>query len=129
MIHKAGVTRLVSDGDRVLLVRSKLWPEGALYSCVAGFVEAGETLEQAVAREVKEETGVDVDRVTYFGSQPWPFPDQLMIGFLARYAGGEVVISDDEEIADARCFDKSALHKLPSPASISGRLIRSHFER
>ena len=119
---------LVHDGERVLLVRSKAPRVASFHSCVAGFVEAGETLEQAVVREVKEETGVNIDHLTYFGSQPWPFPDQLMIGFHARYASGDIVIGDSEEIADARWFIESALPRHPSSASIAGQLIHSHFE-
>jgi NAD+ diphosphatase len=86
---------LVADGDRVLLGRQAAWPAGR-YSALAGFVEPGEALETAVAREVVEESGVEVDDVRYEASQPWPFPASLMLGFQARYAGGEPAPCDAE---------------------------------
>jgi NAD+ diphosphatase len=111
---------LVADGDRALLASKAGW--GKRYSLVAGFVEPGETLEACVAREVKEEVGVDVGALRYVGSQPWPFPHQIMIGFIAEYAGGEIAI-DAEELADARWFEKSALPELPPPFTISRQII------
>jgi NAD+ diphosphatase len=112
---------LIHDGaDGVLLTSKPGW--GARYSLVAGFVEPGETLEQCVAREVLEEVGVLVDEVRYVGSQPWPFPHQLMVGFTARYAGGEIAI-DTSELADARWFTRDALPELPPPFSISRQII------
>ena len=90
------------DGDRVLLARKAGWAPGR-YALVAGFVDNGESLEGAVAREVKEEVGVDVTDIQYVGSQNWPFPSQLMVGFVARYAGGEITI-DTDELEDARWF-------------------------
>ena len=89
------------DG-RVLLARNHNFPE-AFYSCLAGFVEPGETLEEAVRREVKEEVAIEIDDLRYFGSQPWPFPHSLMIGFFARFTGGEVR-PDGTEIAEAAWF-------------------------
>lgn len=115
---------LVHDGDRVLLTRQAAWPAGR-YGLVAGFVEAGETLEDCVRREVMEETSVALAEVSYQGSQPWPFPHQLMVGFFARYAGGEVVLRDGE-LEDARWFELSALPVLPPRLSIARSLIE-HF--
>jgi NAD+ diphosphatase len=112
---------LIHDGaDGVLLTSKPGW--GARYSLVAGFVEPGETLEQCVAREVLEEVGVLVDDVRYVGSQPWPFPHQLMVGFTARYVGGEIAI-DATELVDARWFARDALPELPPPFSIARQII------
>jgi NAD+ diphosphatase len=117
---------LVHDGDRVLLVQAHRHRDYGWHSCIAGFVEAGETLEETIAREVREESGVDVGRLTFRGSQPWPFPDQLMIGFWAEYSGGGIRITDTEEIAEARWFPVNALPKHPSRNSIAGRLITDY---
>jgi NAD+ diphosphatase len=115
-LHPAVIV-LVRDGDRCLLARKAGWAPGR-YALVAGFVDNGESLEGAVQREVKEEVGVDVTDVQYVGSQNWPFPSQLMIGFVARYAGGEVRI-DRDELEDARWFPVTALPALPSRHSIA----------
>jgi NAD+ diphosphatase len=112
---------LIRDGDRTLLARSHRFPPGR-YSTIAGFVEAGESLEEAVAREVGEEVGVQVRDIRYFGSQPWPFPNSLMIGFTAEYAGGEIHLQE-EEIADARWFHVDSLPDLPPAMSIARALI------
>ncbi|MGZ8267247.1 MAG: NAD(+) diphosphatase [Burkholderiales bacterium] len=113
---------LVTDGARrVLLARKPGFPKGR-YSAVAGFVEPGEMLEDTVARETREEVGVNVKNIRYFGSQPWPFPHSLMIAFTAEYAGGEVR-PDGIEIEEARWFDVEELPHLPPPISISRRLI------
>jgi NAD+ diphosphatase len=95
------------------------------YSTLAGFVEAGETLEEGLVREIKEEVGIDVRDVRYFGSQAWPFPHQLMIGYRARYAGGELVLQESE-IRDARWFTPAEIETVTAvrgPFSIAGRLI------
>lgn len=114
---------LVHDGPRVLLTRGKRMPKGVpWYALVAGFVETGETLEQCVAREVREETGVDVDQIEYLGSQPWPFPHQIMLGFRARYAGGDVAV-DGAELEDARWFDRAHMPPLPPVGSIATAMI------
>jgi NAD+ diphosphatase len=111
---------LIHDGSRALLTTKDGW--GKRYSLVAGFVEPGETFEECVAREVREEVGVEVDQVRYIRSQSWPFPHQVMVGFLAHYAGGEIAI-DTTELADARWFDRSDLPELPQPYTISRQLI------
>jgi NAD+ diphosphatase len=125
------VIMLVTDGDRVLLGRQARWPPGR-YSALAGFVEPGETLEEAVAREVREEAGVEVRDPHYVSSQPWPFPSSLMLGFTAEYAGGEAATRDDE-LEDVRWFSRSELEViragrsdglgLPPPIAIARRLI------
>lgn len=112
---------LVERNGKALLARSGRFPE-ELYSVIAGFVEPGETLEETVKREVKEETGIDVKNIRYFGSQPWPFPDSLMIGFTARYAGGEINI-DGDEILDARWFSPDQFPTIPGKISIARALI------
>ena len=113
---------LITDGKRrVLLARKAIWAADR-YSALAGFVEPGETLEDTVARETREEVGVEVQNIRYFGSQPWPFPHSLMIAFTAEYAGGELH-PDGVEIEEARWFDVDELPKLPPSISISRRLI------
>jgi NAD+ diphosphatase len=114
---------LVERGDEILLARSPHFLPG-VYSTLAGFVEPGETLEQTVAREIEEEVGVQVRDVRYFGSQPWPFPNSLMIGFRARWAGGELT-PDPAEIEDAGWFRADALPRLPSRISIARALIEA----
>jgi len=109
-----------SDG-RALLARNVNFP-GTMFSCLAGFVEPGETLEDAVRREVAEEVGVELGAVRYWGSQPWPFPHSLMIGFVAEWASGEIVCQADE-IAEARWFTPDELPDIPPGISIARRLI------
>lgn len=113
-------------GDQILLARSPRFPKG-MYSALAGFVEPGETLEEAVAREVAEEVGVRVGEIRYLASQPWPFPHSLMIGFTSVYQDGEITI-DRNELEDARWFSRHDMPPLPSPISIS-RLLIDHFLR
>lgn len=116
---------VVTDGERCLLGRQASWPEGR-YSALAGFLEAGESAEQALHREVFEEAGVHIDNIRYVGSQVWPFPGQLMLGFLAEAKTTDIKI-DGIEIAEADWFHYSQLpDKLPSRQSMSGRLIE-HF--
>ncbi len=114
---------LVEDGDRVLLGRSPHFPAG-MYSTLAGFVEPGESLEQAIAREIEEEVGVQVGNLRYFGSQPWPFPNSLMIGFRADYAGGDLAV-DPDELEAAAWFKVDDLPRLPSEISIARALIEA----
>ena len=112
------------DDGRALLARNTAFPEG-MFSCLAGFVEPGETLESAVRREIKEEVGIEVGELDYRGSQPWPFPHQLMIGFGARYVGGEIVC-DGTEIAEADWFAPDNLPMIPPAGmSIAGTLIHA----
>jgi NAD+ diphosphatase len=113
----------ITRGDEILLARGRNFPEGR-YSTPAGFVEPGETLEETVAREIREEVGVKVDNIEYFGSQPWPYPHQMMIGFTCRWVSGEIAI-DPNEIADARWFTRETMPQIPPPMSISRRLIDS----
>ena len=115
------VMALVTRGREILLGRSPHFPRG-MYSALAGFAEPGETLEQCLAREVEEEVGVRVSRIRYFASQPWPFPNSLMIAFVCDWAGGEIR-PQAGEIEDARWFDVLQLPKLPSRISIARRLI------
>lgn len=122
-ISPATITAVKRD-KRILLARARRFP-AELYSVVAGFVEPGETLEECVKREIMEETGIDVKNVRYFGSQPWPFPDSLMIAFTADYAGGEIRI-DKNEIMDAGWFSADTLPRIPDKLSIAWRLI-DHF--
>ena len=117
---------LVTRGDdgpdqEALLARGVQWTV-PMYSCLAGFVEPGESLEGAVVREVLEEVGVIVDNVRYEGSQPWPFPHSLMIGFRARYVSGDLVL-DETEIADANWYRRDALPMIPPGISIARSLI------
>lgn len=111
----------VDDGDRLLLGRSPGLAPG-MYSTLAGFVEPGESLEEAVARELREEVGIEVRNVRYFGSQPWPFPNSLMVGFTAEYAGGALTV-DRTELEDAQWFEPHALPEIPSKISIARQLI------
>ena len=125
-LHPAVIV-LVHDEDRVLLARKAGWIPGR-YALIAGFVDNGESLESAVRREVKEETGVEVDDIRYVGSQNWPFPSQLMVGFLARYAGGEVAV-DHTELEDASWFPRDDLPAFPSRHTIAGFIIEHYARR
>ena len=116
---------LVTDGDRALLGRQPSWPAGR-YSTIAGFVEPGESLEDAVRREVLEETGIRTGAMTYQSSQPWPFPRSLMLGFRAEALSTEIRIGD-AELEDARWFHRDELRggsMMPSSQSIAYRLIQ-----
>ncbi len=112
---------LIARGPALLLARAHRFPKGR-YSVLAGFVEPGESLEETVSREVQEEVGIQVKDIRYFGSQPWPFPNSLMIGFTATYASGEIV-PDSEEIADAAWFTKRNLPNIPPKPSIARQMI------
>jgi NAD+ diphosphatase len=116
----------VCKGHQILLAHSKRFPSG-FYSVLAGFVEPGETLEECVRREVREEAGIEVKNIRYFGSQPWPFPDSFMLGFTAEYAGGIIRI-DETEIDDAGWFSADNLPVLPLKISIARKLINWFLE-
>ena len=118
---------LVTRGEEVLLARGHNMPEG-FYSTLAGFVEAGESIEQAVHREVFEEVGIKVKNLKYFDSQPWPFPNSLMLGFHAEYESGEIDMQQ-EEIVDAQWFRYDALPNKPLLFSISGWLIDHYVKK
>jgi NAD+ diphosphatase len=111
---------LVHDDKRMLLTHKKGW--GKRYSCIAGFVEPGESLEECVQREVYEEVGLEVSDIEYVGSQPWPYPHQLMVGFHARFSGGTLQ-PDGEELDDAQWFSLDALPELPPPVSLAHHII------
>ena len=118
------VTRGPAGPDQeALLARGANFPI-PMYSCLAGFVEPGEDLEGSVIREVNEEVGVDVDSVRYVGSQPWPFPHSLMVGFRANYVGGEIVC-EEGEILDANWYRKDDLPMIPPEISIAGKIIKA----
>lgn len=117
---------LITRGEELLLARSPHFPE-EMYSTLAGFVEPGEALEDSVRREVREEVGIEVTEPRYFGSQPWPYPNSLMIGFTAEYAAGELA-PDAAEIADAAWFPLDRLPVVPPPLSIARQMI-DHFVR
>jgi NAD+ diphosphatase len=122
----AVITLIERDGE-ALLARGRSFPL-PMYSCVAGFVEPGETLEEAVRREVREEVGVALDTVRYIASQPWPFPHSLMIGFEATWASGDIVI-DESEIVDAQWYRPDDLPMIPPGMSIARTLIDRWVER
>lgn len=118
---------LIHRREELLLARGRSF--GApMYSTLAGFVEPGESLEDCVVREVREEVGVEVDDITYRMSQPWPFPHSLMLGFTARWAAGDIAI-DESEIVDAQWFPVEELPNIPPPFAISRWLIDNHIER
>ncbi|EGW41713.1 NUDIX domain protein [Desulfosporosinus sp. OT] len=111
----------ITRGREILLAKGSCF-QGGFYSVLAGFVELGETFEDCVQREVEEEVGLKVKNIRYFGSQPWPFPDSLMVGFTAEYASGDITI-DKKEILDAGWFTVEQLPKIPGIGSIARQLI------
>lgn len=121
------VIMLVEREGKALLARNARFP-GSFFSTLAGFVEVGETLEHAVAREVAEEAGIVVDDIRYFGSQPWPFTSSLMIGFTARWASGELT-PDPSELAEAGWFAPDELPPVPPKLSIARELIDDFVRR
>jgi NAD+ diphosphatase len=121
------ITRPGAQGEQILLARNHRFPAGR-YSVLAGFVEAGETLEECAAREVQEEVGIRIANIRYFGSQSWPFPNSLMIGLTADYAGGEINL-EESEIADAQWFSPAEMPQLPPRISIARQLIEAYLAR
>ena len=118
---------LITRGEELLLARNSNFP-GPMYSTLAGFIEAGETVEATLVREVREEVGLEVANIRYFQSQSWPFPNQLMLGFFADYAGGDIVC-DPREIADAQWFHYRQLPMIPPASSVAGQLIRHYIQQ
>jgi NAD+ diphosphatase len=115
------IVRINRGADEILMARARNF-RSDFYGLIAGFVETGETLEEAVVREVQEETGLQVKNIRYFGSQPWPFPSGLMVGFTADYAGGQIHVQR-EELQNVAWFHRDRLPKLPEKLSIARKLI------
>lgn len=118
----------IHNGSQILLAQGARQVKQGYYSTLAGFVESGESLEQAIHREVMEEVGVKVSNIEYFSSQPWPFPHSLMVGYIAQYAGGEIKV-DGKEILDAQWFDVDNMPYTPPKLSIAGHLIEETLSR
>jgi NAD+ diphosphatase len=126
-ISPAVIVLITNDRDEILLAHNANFMN-RVYSLIAGFVEAGESLEAAARREILEEVNIEVDRIRYAASQPWPFPNSLMLGFTAAYAGGDLR-PDGTEILDARWFSRDSLPNLPGNGSIARRLIEQWKEQ
>ena len=124
-ISPAIIVRIQKD-DSILMVRAKNF-RGTYYGLVAGFLEAGESLEECVHREVLEETGIRIKNLKYFGSQPWPYPSGVMVGFTADYDSGEIKIQE-EELSAAAFFTKAHLPELPKKLSLARKLIDDWLE-
>jgi NAD+ diphosphatase len=126
-IAPAIIVLIINDKEEALLAHNRNFAAG-VYSLIAGFNEAGENLEATITREVREEVGLELRDINYRLSQPWPFPNSLMLGFTARYASGTLKV-DGVEIEDARWFTRDALPKLPGPGSVSRYLIERWLDR
>ena len=124
-LSPAVITAIIKDGKLLMALHTRT--SGNMYGLIAGFVEPGETLTEAVQRETMEEVGLKVKNIEYFGSQPWPYPHSLMIGFTADYDSGEIEV-DGKEIIDAKWFDSDQLPQVPSRMSIAGELIQWYLE-
>ncbi|PKL73703.1 MAG: NAD(+) diphosphatase [Methanobacteriales archaeon HGW-Methanobacteriales-2] len=124
-LSPAVITAIIKDGKLLMALHTRT--SGIMYGLIAGFVEPGETLTEAVQRETMEEVGLKVKNIEYFGSQPWPYPHSLMIGFTADYDSGEIEV-DGKEIIDAKWFDSDQLPQVPSRMSIAGELIQWYLE-
>ena len=112
---------LIRKGDAILLVHARNF-RGSFYGLVAGFLETGETLEECVRREVMEDTGLEINNITYFGNQPWPYPSNLMVGFIADYVSGTIRLQD-EELSEGAFFTKDNLPELPRKLSLARKMI------
>lgn len=123
-VSPAVIVRVEKDG-KILLARHA-YRDRDIYACVAGHVDTGETAEECVRREVREETGLEIDSVRYVGSQHWPFPNQLMLAFTARWASGDIRVQP-EELLEAAWFSPSALPPTPPPGSVAHKLIHGLF--
>ncbi len=119
-VSPAIIVAIIRD-NQILLARNRRF-KGGFFSVLAGFAEPGESLEECVAREVNEEVGIAVKNIRYFGSQPWPFPNSLMVGFIADYAGGRINV-DKTEIIEAAWFSAQNLPPIPPKISIARQLI------
>lgn len=124
-ISPAIITAIIKD-DSLLMAKHSYHKEDR-YALVAGFIEAGETIEEAAHREVKEEVGINIKNLKYFGSQSWPFPNSLMIGFISEYESGDIKV-DNNEIIDAKWFKKDEIKQLSSNISIASDLIKYFIE-
>jgi len=123
----AVIVSIVRD-NKILLARSQKFSNVNMYSVLAGFVDPGESLEDCVRREIREEVRIEVKNIQYFGSQSWPFPDSLMVGFTAEYKSGEISI-DNDEIDEAGWFSVSELPRIPRKISIARQLIDWFIEK
>ncbi len=124
-LSPAVITAIIKDGKLLMALHTRT--SGNMYGLIAGFVEPGETLTEAVQRETMEEVGLNVQNIKYFGSQPWPYPNSLMIAFTAEYESGEIQV-DGNEIIDAQWFSADELPRVPSQMSIAGELIEWYLE-
>ena len=120
-VSPAVIVRITRGDDEILMARARNF-RGDFYGLIAGFVETGETLEEAVRREVHEETGLEISDIRYFDSQPWPYPSGIMVGFTARYAGGQIHVQR-EELQNVAWFHRDHLPRLPEKLSIARRLV------
>ena len=125
-ICPAVITAILKD-DKILLAHAVAF-KGNMHSLIAGFLEPGETLEECVQREITEEVGIKVKNIKYFSSQPWPFPNSMMIGFTAEYESGEIAV-DGVEISEAGWFGVDNLPELPSEVSIARKIINWYIEK
>lgn len=118
------ITRPKADGSREMLLARHVQRNQDMFTCIAGFMECGESVEECAEREVREETGLSIRNIRYFKSQSWPFPEQLMIGLTAEYAGGDITLQEDE-LSEARWFSADDMPNTPPPGSLAWDLIQN----